>query len=29
MKRIDATLCWLSETPLSPARTYLVRPHHP
>ena len=25
VKHIDATLCWLSETPLSPARTYLVR----
>ena len=25
VKQIDATLCWLSETPLSPARTYLVR----
>ncbi|THF59335.1 sulfate adenylyltransferase subunit CysN [Pseudothauera rhizosphaerae] len=25
VKEIDATLCWLSETPLSPARTYLVR----
>jgi sulfate adenylyltransferase subunit 1 len=24
-KKIDATLCWLSETPLSPARRYLVR----
>ena len=24
-KEIQATLCWLSETPLSPARTYLVR----
>ena len=25
LKQIDATVCWLSETPLSPARTYLVR----
>ena len=25
VKQIDATVCWLSETPLSPARTYLVR----
>ena len=25
LKQIDATLCWLSETPLSPARTYLLR----
>ena len=25
LKQIDATLCWLSETPMSPARTYLVR----
>ncbi|THF62897.1 sulfate adenylyltransferase subunit CysN [Pseudothauera nasutitermitis] len=25
VKQIDATLCWLSEAPLSPARTYLVR----
>ncbi len=25
LKRIDATLCWLSEAPLSPARRYLVR----
>ncbi|WP_332670444.1 sulfate adenylyltransferase subunit CysN [Aromatoleum sp.] len=24
-KQIDATVCWLSETPLSPARTYLLR----
>jgi sulfate adenylyltransferase subunit 1 len=24
-KEIDAMLCWLSETPLSPARTYLIR----
>jgi len=24
-KKIDATLCWLSEAPLSPARRYLVR----
>jgi sulfate adenylyltransferase subunit 1 len=24
-KKLDATLCWLSETPLSPARRYLVR----
>jgi sulfate adenylyltransferase subunit 1 len=24
-KRIDATLCWLSEAPLSPSRRYLVR----
>jgi sulfate adenylyltransferase subunit 1 len=22
---VDATLCWLSETPLSPARRYLLR----
>jgi len=25
LKQIDAMVCWLSETPLSPARTYLVR----
>ncbi|AYH45758.1 GTP-binding protein [Azoarcus sp. DN11] len=25
LKQIDATLCWLSETPLSPARTYVLR----
>ncbi|NMG54812.1 sulfate adenylyltransferase subunit CysN [Aromatoleum aromaticum] len=25
LKQIDATLCWLSETPMSPARTYLLR----
>ena len=25
VRQIDATLCWLAETPLSPARTYLVR----
>jgi sulfate adenylyltransferase subunit 1 len=25
LKKIDATLCWLSEAPLSPARRYLVR----
>ena len=25
LKQIDATLCWLSETPLSPARTYILR----
>ncbi len=25
VKQIEATVCWLSETPLSPARTYLVR----
>jgi len=25
LKQIDATVCWLSETPLSPARTYLLR----
>ena len=24
-KRVDATVCWLSEAPLSPARRYLVR----
>ncbi len=24
-KQIDVTLCWLSETPMSPARTYVVR----
>jgi sulfate adenylyltransferase subunit 1 len=24
-KRVEATLCWLSEAPLSPARRYLVR----
>jgi sulfate adenylyltransferase subunit 1 len=24
-RKVDATLCWLSETPLSPARRYLVR----
>jgi len=25
LKQIDATVCWLSETPMSPARTYLLR----
>uniref|UniRef100_A0ABX1N6D1 sulfate adenylyltransferase n=1 Tax=Aromatoleum buckelii TaxID=200254 RepID=A0ABX1N6D1_9RHOO len=25
LKEIDATVCWLSETPMSPARTYLLR----
>lgn len=25
VKQIDAFVCWLSETPLSPARTYIVR----
>jgi len=25
MKQIEAHVCWLSETPLSPARTYIVR----
>ena len=25
VKQIDAMVCWLAETPLSPARTYLVR----
>ncbi|NMG36105.1 sulfate adenylyltransferase subunit CysN [Azoarcus sp. TTM-91] len=25
VKQIEATVCWLSETPLQPARTYLVR----
>jgi sulfate adenylyltransferase subunit 1 len=25
VKQIDATVCWLGETPLSPARTYLLR----
>ncbi len=25
VKQIDATVCWLAETPLQPARTYLVR----
>jgi sulfate adenylyltransferase subunit 1 len=25
LKKLDATLCWLSESPLSPARRYLVR----
>jgi sulfate adenylyltransferase subunit 1 len=25
VREIDANVCWLSETPLSPARTYLVR----
>jgi sulfate adenylyltransferase subunit 1 len=25
LKQLDATVCWLAETPLSPARTYLVR----
>ncbi|MBI1906497.1 MAG: sulfate adenylyltransferase subunit CysN [Rhodocyclales bacterium] len=25
LKQAEATLCWLSETPLSPARTYLLR----
>ncbi len=24
-KQIEATVCWLSETPLSPARTYWLR----
>jgi sulfate adenylyltransferase subunit 1 len=24
-RKVDATLCWLSETPLSPARRYLLR----
>ena len=24
-RRLDATLCWLSETPLSPARRYVLR----
>jgi sulfate adenylyltransferase subunit 1 len=24
-RKVDATLCWLSETPLSPARRYVVR----
>ncbi|MEZ5612905.1 MAG: sulfate adenylyltransferase subunit CysN [Rhodocyclaceae bacterium] len=24
-KQVDATVCWLSETPMSPARTYLLR----
>lgn len=25
VKQLDAMVCWLSETPLSPARTYIVR----
>jgi sulfate adenylyltransferase subunit 1 len=25
VKQIDAMICWLSETPLSPARTYIIR----
>ncbi len=25
VKQIEANLCWLSETPLSPARTYIIR----
>jgi len=25
VKQIDATVCWLAEAPMSPARTYLVR----
>jgi sulfate adenylyltransferase subunit 1 len=25
VKQIDAFVCWLSETPLSPARTYIIR----
>ena len=25
VKQIDAMVCWLSETPLSPARTYIIR----
>jgi sulfate adenylyltransferase subunit 1 len=25
VKQLDAMLCWLSETPLSPARTYIIR----
>jgi sulfate adenylyltransferase subunit 1 len=25
MKTLEATVCWLSETPLNPARTYLMR----
>ncbi len=25
LKQIDVTLCWMSETPMSPARTYVVR----
>jgi sulfate adenylyltransferase subunit 1 len=25
VKQIEAFVCWLSETPLSPARTYIVR----
>jgi sulfate adenylyltransferase subunit 1 len=25
VKQIDAMVCWLSETPLSPARTYVIR----
>jgi sulfate adenylyltransferase subunit 1 len=25
LKKIDATVCWLSEAPLSPSRRYLVR----
>ncbi|MDY0072127.1 MAG: sulfate adenylyltransferase subunit 1 [Thauera sp.] len=25
VKQIEATVCWLAETPLSPARTYLLR----
>ncbi|HQO17222.1 MAG TPA: sulfate adenylyltransferase, partial [Methylotenera sp.] len=25
VKQIEAFVCWLSETPLSPARTYIIR----
>ena len=25
VKQIEAHVCWLSETPLSPARTYIIR----
>jgi sulfate adenylyltransferase subunit 1 len=25
LKQVEATVCWLAETPLSPARTYLLR----
>ncbi len=25
LKQIEATVCWLAETPMSPARTYLIR----
>ena len=25
VKQIDANVCWMSETPMSPARTYLIR----